>query len=385
MNMTGKVLFVSSFIGHNFSGGSVASARNLEMCKQLFPSAQVDAYGFSFRETPVVTGVTYLASHKSQASTFINYCFGNAGSITFANLRKLEAIYLEGNYPVVFLDGSLLGKLAKKIKKLRKDVIIISFFHNVEKQFFLSKLATNFFWLPLFWSAIYNERLSTRYANYILCFNDRDSRGIKKNYGKHAFAVVPITVNDRLTPRLIKPDVAASCTKQPKLLFVGSDFYANVYGIRWFVNKVMPFVEATCYVVGKGMEKYKAELDGRNVEVLGYVNDIDKLYYDADVVVAPVFSGSGMKVKTAEALMMGKTVLATSEAWQGYIEASEAGGVECNSASEFILAINTLDNKKLGFNEKARAVFEKYYSSQSLQSSVSILSNEIKKQLNGNV
>lgn len=34
--------------------------------------------------------------------------------------------------------------------------------------------------------------------------------------------------------------------------------------------------------------------------------------------VMPIFSGSGMKVKTAEALMYGKFLIGTKEAFEGY-------------------------------------------------------------------
>src|SRR3569833_1446005 len=134
--MRGKVLFISSFIGQNYSGGSVAATRNLELCKQVFSGMQVDAYGFALREEPLAKNVLYLPSHPTAVSTFINYSFGYAGSLTFSNTKQILQLFDSGNYSAVFLDGSLLGKLAKKIKQRNKAVTIVSFFHNVEREFF---------------------------------------------------------------------------------------------------------------------------------------------------------------------------------------------------------------------------------------------------------
>lgn len=50
--------------------------------------------------------------------------------------------------------------------------------------------------------------------------------------------------------------------------------------------------------------------------------------YNADFLIAPIFEGSGMKLKTAEALMYGKTVFGTTEAFEGYdVDYEQVGGL----------------------------------------------------------
>ena len=90
MHSLKKVLFISSFIGQNYSGGSVASQRNLELCKSLFCGFEVDALGFQYKEEPLFKGITYIPSHKKGISTLINYLFGNAGGLSFSNAKKIE-------------------------------------------------------------------------------------------------------------------------------------------------------------------------------------------------------------------------------------------------------------------------------------------------------
>ena len=56
----------------------------------------------------------------------------------------------------------------------------------------------------------------------------------------------------------------------------------------------------------------------------------------------PIFYGDGQKVKTAEAMMYGKTIIATDEALEGYEIENVKGIFRCNTADEFIQTINNV-------------------------------------------
>jgi glycosyltransferase involved in cell wall biosynthesis len=75
------------------------------------------------------------------------------------------------------------------------------------------------------------------------------------------------------------------------------------------------------------------------VEVVGGVDDLGKWYRRARFAVAPIFDGSGMKTKVAEALMHGKRIIGTSVAFEGYDDALPSAGWICNDADAFIKAI----------------------------------------------
>jgi hypothetical protein len=63
--------------------------------------------------------------------------------------------------------------------------------------------------------------------------------------------------------------------------------------------------------------------------------------------------------EVAEALMYGKTILGTREAFQGYIRNSRAM-LECNSDLEFIKAITELDHMST-YNELSRKIYLESY------------------------
>ena len=81
--------------------------------------------------------------------------------------------------------------------------------------------------------------------------------------------------------------------------------------------------------------------------------------------ILPVFAGSGMKVKTCEALMYGRNILGTDEAFAGYsLEYGEVGGL-CNTAADFIKAIRSFcDSPRPRFNEYSRRRFLDSYSNE---------------------
>jgi glycosyltransferase involved in cell wall biosynthesis len=147
-------------------------------------------------------------------------------------------------------------------------------------------------------------------------------------------------------------------------LFVGGTFYANRAGIEWFVREVVPQIELPIYIVGRGFEALKEELEiPGKVVVVGAVDSLADWYRQAFFVIAPIFSGSGMKTKVAEALMYGKKVIGTPEAFSGYDEIVDCVGRVCTNKEEFVTAIRHADEMvREPFDAELRSIYEKRYS-----------------------
>jgi succinoglycan biosynthesis protein ExoO len=62
------------------------------------------------------------------------------------------------------------------------------------------------------------------------------------------------------------------------------------------------------------------------VTLLGVVGDLAPLYAEAGVVISPLYTGSGLKIKLVEALAAGKAVVGTSVTAQG-VERQVAGAM----------------------------------------------------------
>ncbi len=137
-----------------------------------------------------------------------------------------------------------------------------------------------------------------------------------------AQAVSAANPNQRVivAPLATTPVDAASPGEAPLLLFVGSNTAPNVVGLRWFFDKVWPAVraeqpDAVLMVAGNVSRAFDVVPPG--VRMLGPVPDLDPLYARAAVVVSPLTTGSGLKIKVIEALGRGKAVVATSVSLQG--------------------------------------------------------------------
>jgi glycosyltransferase involved in cell wall biosynthesis len=103
-----------------------------------------------------------------------------------------------------------------------------------------------------------------------------------------------------------------------RLLFVGNLGYApNVEGLSWFIESVLPRLapEVTLDVVGSGGDV--RALSHPRVTFHGWVHDLGPHYEAADAVVAPIFSGSGTRIKVLEAFAHGRPVVATAKAVEG--------------------------------------------------------------------
>jgi len=265
------------------------------------------------------------------------------------------------NINQVFIDGSNFGELARALKGFAPKVKIYTFFHNVEARFFWRSFgsAPSIHAFSVFVANYFAERKSIKHSDQIICLNERDSSLLVKWHGRSADHITPLSIADKFTGE-------KSINNEPQrfVLFVGGDFYANISGIQWYVDNVSDFVDMHTYIVGRGMEKFKAKLEiNDKVRVIGEVNNLEQWYLNSYLVIAPIFDGSGMKTKVAEALMFGKKIIGTPEAFSGYESIVSTAGVVCNNAQEFISAIENAGHLVTANHDSAlREVYQANYS-----------------------
>jgi hypothetical protein len=275
-------------------------------------------------------------------------------------LIDIFRIITEKEIDLIVYNGSQLGMVVRKIKKKYPHVMTITIFHNLEYKFVLDamKIRKNPAQLITLLSTYVNERYAILYSDIIVTLNERDSESVVALYKRKADFVLPLCIEDRF-------DYAKAEGRSEKKTgaFVGSNFYANNKGIKWFCENVSNQIDCKILVIGKGFEEESDYFNQYpNIELIGTVDRTDDYYYNADFIVSPIFDGSGMKTKTAEALMFGKTIFATTEAFEGYEIDYQRAGAICNTAEDFIEEINTLDLKQGRFNEYSRSMFEANYS-----------------------
>ena len=210
------------------------------------------------------------------------------------------------------------------------------------------------------------ERRMTRYVrrhlpafDHLVAVSERDA-----GLARRAFAG-PITVvpNGAEVPDDSLPESDQAAT----VLYTGTMSHPpNRDGAIWLVEEVWPVLRglvpnATLRIVGRNPTRDVVSLASRRdgIEVIGGVPTLAPYYADARVVVAPIMSGGGTRLKVLDALAVGRPVVATTVAVEG-LSISEGEGVLIRDrAAQFAGAISELldsSTKRASLAERGRAV-----------------------------
>ena len=101
------------------------------------------------------------------------------------------------------------------------------------------------------------------------------------------------------------------------LLYVGASYYPNVEAMKFFLSSIFPEIVANkpdiqLAVVGKVCNFI--EIDPafkQNIDSLGFVDDLSELYSTSRIVICPLLSGSGTKIKLQEAMTYAIPIVTT--------------------------------------------------------------------------
>ena len=109
----------------------------------------------------------------------------------------------------------------------------------------------------------------------------------------------------------------------PSLFHIGSmNWMPNEEGIRWLVHEAWPlihreFPEVKLYLAGRMMPEWLTRLRAPHVEVIGEVPDALEFIRSKAVMLVPLFSGSGIRIKIIEGMALGKAIISTSIGAEG--------------------------------------------------------------------
>jgi len=110
-----------------------------------------------------------------------------------------------------------------------------------------------------------------------------------------------------------------------RLLFVGSGNPININALNWFIKNVFPMIrklvpEVELDIVGDSAGAFPP---GKGIIMTGNTTDLTAHYGKAKAVINPIQFGTGLKIKTIEALAMRKPLITTTvgaaglEEWKG--------------------------------------------------------------------
>lgn len=124
------------------------------------------------------------------------------------------------------------------------------------------------------------------------------------------------------------------------------DWRPNVEGLNWFINSVWPAIlkdhpNIVLKIAGRNSHILKLP-KAENVTVVGEVIDSDAFFSSLDVMIAPLLSGSGTRVKILQSLRVRVPVICTNVAKEGLELTHEKEVFIADSAEEWTIAVSKL-------------------------------------------
>jgi len=291
-----------------------------------------------------------------------------------------------------WFDGAVAQSVREIAERLKPDIVMVEYVfiskifqlfdrnvlkildtHDVfggrDRMFFQNNLHPQWFY-----TSEIEEKKGVDRADVILAIQPQEEAYFRKLSGKKVLTV----------GHLIRPAEAAGTEPAlpPRLLFVGSSNHVNLEGIKWFIENVFgilrgrsPDIELD--IVGNAAN-FIEPAPGLNL--LGKVEDLTPFYKKASVVINPLRFGTGLKIKTVEALAMKRPLVTTRVGAAGIEEWSERAILCAEEPDKFADAIlRIIDSRELRDTlEKGAGEFSSSYNYEAF----SPLQNEIELFLN---
>jgi glycosyltransferase involved in cell wall biosynthesis len=179
-------------------------------------------------------------------------------------------------------------------------------------------------------------------ADTVLAIQEWDARHFRTLTGRAVSTV------GHLAPPVVGRDEAKAPAGRT-MLFVGGPMGINVHGVNWFIEKVLPSVlkqvpDAELWLVG-GICSRISDGAAPGLRRFGFVDAVEDLYRQATVVINPQQFGTGLSIKSIDALRNGRPMVTTASGARGLEEGAGSAFLQAGTAEEFAdLLIDLLRN-----------------------------------------
>ena len=286
------------------------------------------------------------------------------------DFKKLIIKTLENsNYDVIVLESLFTCNYIKTIKEYSSSKIILRS-HNIEYKIWdkISIKSSNPF------KKIYFKILSYQLKKYelkilkkidgVACISDNYKNEFNRLDFKLKIETIPFGIN--INNYRFKDKI--SDEKKLKFFHIGAmDWLPNSEATKWLIDEIWPEIhklipKAELHLAGKNMPDWINSNQKLNIYNHKEVKDSLKFISEYDIMLVPVLSGSGIRVKIIEGMALGKAIISTSLGAEGIDYKKDENLMIANSVEEFCenakkISSGNLNQKKIGIN--ARKLVEK--------------------------
>ncbi len=247
--------------------------------------------------------------------------------------ERLGEVLKEEPFDIIQLEGLYLAPYIPVIRQHTGTTVLFRS-HNIEHFIWerMAKTTVN----PL--KKLYLKILAARLKSFemktvhrvdgLLAISPVDLRFFEKNGFTQPSVTIPVGMDPDISK---KTDVV----KENTVFHIGSmDWRPNQEGLKWFLETVWPLVTNNnrslhFLLAGKNIPDMFYQFQGEHVTIAGMVPDALAFMQSNQLMVVPLRSGGGMRVKIIEGMAAGKAIVSTSIG---------AEGIDCTHGENILLA-----------------------------------------------
>jgi glycosyltransferase involved in cell wall biosynthesis len=175
------------------------------------------------------------------------------------------------------------------------------------------------------------EKEQLNKADAITTVTENDAQVFREMGCTKPIGVFPLGIH------IMQDHVAQAAPEIPSIFHIGSmEWLPNREAVMWFIKQVwneasVKHPDLNLYIAGRGMPESFKKIEASNLHMIGEVEDAAEFMQQKQIMIVPLFSGSGIRVKILEAMAMGKAIISTTLGAQG---------IECENGKHLIIADN---------------------------------------------
>jgi len=286
--------------------------------------------------------------------------------------QKLKTLFLQEEFDIVILESIFMGNYIKIIKKYSHARIILRV-HNVEYLIWerLSKQTNPIKKIMYHYLANSLKRFELSLFNHIdgyMPITEVDHIFFKTKFPNLNSKVIPFSIELSDYPYK-KHKISES---KVSLFHIGSmNWQPNIEGMNWFLTHIWEkitekYPQLSLVLAGKGNKRlFEKKFSRSNVKIFDFVEDAQQFINEYDIMIVPLLSGSGMRIKIMEGLALGKPIITTTIGAEG-IDISDKVNIFIADTPEIMIqtidfCVNHIEKcEEIGKN--ARKLIENKYS-----------------------
>jgi glycosyltransferase involved in cell wall biosynthesis len=133
------------------------------------------------------------------------------------------------------------------------------------------------------------------------------------------------------------------------IVFIASAYLPNIDAINWFIANCWQQISekhAISLSIYGAVGASVSKLGLANINIFGFVDDLEPVYEQADIIINPVRFGAGLKIKNVEALAHGIPLITTNHGARGFEAEKNKSFLIAETPNDFFEQIGLLIAEK---------------------------------------